>query len=393
MEKDAINHSKENPQLLRDQPRLVSTPTANKRFLLPRAGRLFFKKAALAFLSLAFLTTQAAAQTITAVGVENQYANVIAQIGGRYVAVSAIATDPNTDPHSFEASPKIAAELAAADLVVENGLGYDDWADRMLAAAPNPARKLINVQQLRRLPDSTPNPHLWYDPATMPAVAAALATDLAALQPAHTAYFAANLALFNASLRPWLAALAAFKKEFPATPVAVTEPVGDDMLTAAGAIPFLFLGAIVLLDPVGSRTAIQVLISYGAVILSFVGAVHWGFALRDTAHPVNGTALTPAVLGAERDLLLFGIVPAVIGWIALSVMLHFNAPALAVFLLLVGLFVLLIGFFITIVVETIGRGRGVVAGNYLALRWTVSVVVLIVLLVVLFAVLSGMRVG
>ena len=247
VEKDAINHSKENPQLLRDQPRLVSTPTANKRFLLPRAGRLFFKKAALAFLSLAFLTTQAAAQTITAVGVENQYANVIAQIGGRYVAVSAIATDPNTDPHSFEASPKIAAELAAADLVVENGLGYDDWADRMLAAAPNPARKLINVQQLRRLPDSTPNPHLWYDPATMPAVAAALATDLAALQPAHTAYFAANLALFNASLRPWLAALAAFKKEFPATPVAVTEPVGDDMLTAAGAsilTPFSLQAAI-----------------------------------------------------------------------------------------------------------------------------------------------------
>ncbi len=158
------------------------------------------------------------------------------------------------------------------------------------------------------------------------------------------------------------------------------------LLTLAGAIPFLLLGAIVLLDPVGSRTAIQVLISYGAVILSFVGAVHWGFALRDTAHPVNGTALTPAVLGAERDLLLFGIVPAVIGWIALSVMLHFNAPALAVFLLLVG-------FFVTIVVETIGRGRGVVAGNYLALRWTVSVVVLIVLLVVLFAVLSGMRVG
>ena len=158
------------------------------------------------------------------------------------------------------------------------------------------------------------------------------------------------------------------------------------LLTLAGALPFLFLGAIVLLDPLGSRTAIQVLISYSAVILSFVGAVHWGFALRDTAHPVNSTPLTPAVLGAERDLLAFGIVPAIIGWVALSLMLHFNAPALA-------LFVLLIGFFITIVVETIGRGRGVVAGNYLALRWAVSVVVLVVLLVVLFAVLSGMRMG
>ena len=158
------------------------------------------------------------------------------------------------------------------------------------------------------------------------------------------------------------------------------------LITLAGVIPFLALGAIVLLDPLGSQTAIEVLISYGAVILSFTGAVHWGFALRDTAHPVNRTPLTPATLGAERQLLIFGIVPAVIGWLALSVMLHFQAPALALFLLLVG-------FFITIVAETIGRGRGVVAANYLTLRWAVSIIVLLVLLTVLATVLTGMRVG
>lgn len=158
------------------------------------------------------------------------------------------------------------------------------------------------------------------------------------------------------------------------------------LLSFAGAIPFLVLGAVVLLDPVQSKTAIEVLISYGAVILSFLGAVHWGFALRDTAHPVNGTPLPPAVLGAERQLLIFGIVPALIGWVALSLMLHFSAPALALFLLLAG-------FFITVVVETIGRGRGVVAGNYLALRWGVSIVVLATLFVVLLAVLTGMRTG
>jgi hypothetical protein len=157
-------------------------------------------------------------------------------------------------------------------------------------------------------------------------------------------------------------------------------------LSLAGLIPFIALGAVVLLDPLDSDTAIQVLVCYGAVILSFIGAVHWGFALRDTAHPVNGVPLTPAVLGAERQLLLFGIVPSVIGWAALLAMLHFGLPALALFFLLAG-------FFVTIVVETIGRGRGVVAGNWLALRWSVSLVVLIVLLMVLFAVLTGMRVG
>jgi hypothetical protein len=114
--------------------------------------------------------------------------------------------------------------------------------------------------------------------------------------------------------------------------------------------------------------------------------VHWGFALRDTAHPVNGAPLPPAVLGAERQLLVFGTVPAIIGWVALALMLHFRATSLA-------LFVLLAGFFITIVVETIGRGRGVVAGNYLLLRWAVSVVVLLVFVIVLGAVLTGMRVG
>jgi hypothetical protein len=157
-------------------------------------------------------------------------------------------------------------------------------------------------------------------------------------------------------------------------------------LSLAGLIPFIILGGVVLLDPVASDIAIQVLISYGAVILSFIGAVHWGFALRDTAHPVNGVPLTPAVLGAERKLLMFGVVPAIIGWIALLAALHFQAPGVALFLLLAG-------FFITIVVETIGRGRGVVAGNYLVMRWTVSVVVLIILLIVLFAVLTGMRMG
>lgn len=158
------------------------------------------------------------------------------------------------------------------------------------------------------------------------------------------------------------------------------------VISLAGLVPFLVLAGVVLLEPVSSPAAIEVLISYGAVVLSFLGAVHWGFALRDTAHPVSGEVLPPAVLGAERQLLMFGVVPAIIGWVALSLMLHFHLPALALFLLLAG-------FFITIVIETIGRGRGVVAANYLALRWGVSVVVLLVFVVVLGAVLMGIRVG
>jgi len=158
------------------------------------------------------------------------------------------------------------------------------------------------------------------------------------------------------------------------------------LLSVAGLVPFIGLGAVVLLDPIASPISIEMLVCYGAVILSFIGAVHWGFALRDTAHPVNGVPLTPAALGAERQLLVFGVLPALIGWVALIAMLHFAAPAFALFLLLAG-------FFITIVIETIGKGRNVVAGNYLAMRWGVSIVVLVVLLIVLFAVATGMRIG
>src|SRR5580698_1027225 len=79
----------------------------------------------------------AATGVVNAIGVENEYADVISQIGGKYVKVMAIETDPNTDPHSFEVSPKVATEIASADLIVKNGIGYDDWADKIISAAPN----------------------------------------------------------------------------------------------------------------------------------------------------------------------------------------------------------------------------------------------------------------
>jgi zinc/manganese transport system substrate-binding protein len=175
-----------------------------------------------------------AAGTISAVGVENQYADVIAQIGGKYVQVSAIETDPNTDPHTFEASPKVASQIAAAAIVVENGVGYDSWVDKIIAAAQAAGRKVINVQHLLGLPDSAPNPHLWYESKTMPAVAKAVASDLAGLDPAHASYFEANAAKFDASLKPWFAAIASFKASYSDTPVAVTEPVADYMIQAVG---------------------------------------------------------------------------------------------------------------------------------------------------------------
>jgi zinc/manganese transport system substrate-binding protein len=178
-------------------------------------------------------TPSASSGKVIAVGAENEYANVISQIGGKYVSVTAIESNPNTDPHTFEASASVASVVSAAQLIVQNGVGYDTYMNKIESASPNSARKVIDVQNLLGLPDSTPNPHLWYRPTTMPAVAKAVANDLSALRPKDAAYFKANVAKFDNSLKPWYAAIAAFKAAYAGTPVAVTEPVGDYMLQAA----------------------------------------------------------------------------------------------------------------------------------------------------------------
>ena len=205
----------------------------------------------------------AAASTvkITAIGAENEYANVISQIGGKYVNVSAIMSNPNTDPHTFEASPAVAREVSAAQLVVQNGVGYDTFMNTIESAAPSSARKVIDVQTLLGLPDSTPNPHLWYKPTTMPAVAKAVATDLGQIDPAQASYFKANAASFVSSLSGWNSAIAAFKSAHPGTAVATTEPVADYMLQAVGAdnlTPFTLQADIMNgVDPSPQNTALQ----------------------------------------------------------------------------------------------------------------------------------------
>jgi zinc/manganese transport system substrate-binding protein len=180
---------------------------------------------------------------ISAIGAENEYANVLGQIGGRYVHVSSILNNPNTDPHTFESSPSVAQQVSSAQLIVQNGVGYDTFMNKIESASPNSKRKVIVVQNVLGLPTDTPNPHLWYAPHTMPAVANVMATDLSELQPAHAAFFRANLAKFLASLAPLHRAIAAFRAKYAGTTVATTEPVADYLLQAMGLnnlTPFAF---------------------------------------------------------------------------------------------------------------------------------------------------------
>jgi zinc/manganese transport system substrate-binding protein len=198
---------------------------------------------------------------INAIGAENEYANVLGQIGGKYVHVTAILDNPNTDPHTFEASPQVAEEISRAQLIVQNGVGYDSWMTKIESASSTPDRKVIVVQHLLGLPDSTPNPHLWYDPKTMPTAARAMAVELSALQPAHAAYFQANLARFDRSLSPWLTAIGQFRAKYAGTTAATTEPVADYLLAAMGIrnlTPFRFQADIMNgVDPAPQDIALE----------------------------------------------------------------------------------------------------------------------------------------
>src|SRR5262249_12785120 len=142
-----------------------------------------------------------------------------------------------------------------------NGVGYDSWMNKIESASPNPDRKVITVQRVLGLPASTPNPHLWYNPATIPAVAKVMAADLSALQPAHRAYFQARLEAFNESLAPWRTAIAQFKARSPGTTAATTEPVADYLLTAMGITnltPFRFQADIMNgVDPAPQDIALE----------------------------------------------------------------------------------------------------------------------------------------
>ena len=150
------------------------------------------------------------------------------------------------------------------------------------------------------------------------------------------------------------------------------------LLGIAGLIPFILCLVVLLIRPLEAAAATAVMVAYGAVILSFLGAVHWGFALEP------GGVITDTRLNQQR--LGFGVLPSLIGFLALIILMIVNLPVLS-------LAILAAGFFLTVVVQTIGRGRNIVAPNYLVMRWGVTIVVLAILLTDFFIILIGMRAG
>jgi zinc/manganese transport system substrate-binding protein len=167
------------------------------------------------------------------VAAENFYGDVAQQIGGDRIDVVSVMSNPDQDPHLFETSPSLVRDLAAARIVVFNGADYDSWMPKLLKVAMQQERITIVAADLVRR-KAGDNPHLWYDPTTMPAVAKALAGAFAKIDPAHAAEYKARLAAFLASLKPVDAKIAAIRKKYAGVSVTASEPVFGYMASALG---------------------------------------------------------------------------------------------------------------------------------------------------------------
>jgi zinc/manganese transport system substrate-binding protein len=177
------------------------------------------------------LPAHAAGNKIAVVAAENFYGGVANEIGGDHVVAVSILNNPDQDPHLFETTPAVVREVAAAQVVVLNGAGYDSWMEKLIRVSPRPGRAVIVAADLMHK-TAGDNPHLWYDPQTMPKVAGALAAALAAADPAHKDEYAARLKTFLASLSPLDEKIAAIRSKYAGTPVTATEPVFGYMAAA-----------------------------------------------------------------------------------------------------------------------------------------------------------------
>jgi len=180
------------------------------------------------------------------VAAENFYGNIAAQLGGSHVSVVSILADPNVDPHEYESSVQDGIAITNANLVIENGLEYDTWMDKLLAASPNSDRVVIVAGNVATNPLPN-NPHVWYGVDNIGSIAQAITNALIKLDPANKASYESNLAAFNDSLAPLQARMDEIKTKYAGTPVALTEtiylyetqPMGLDVIT-----PFDFEKAI-----------------------------------------------------------------------------------------------------------------------------------------------------
>ena len=176
------------------------------------------------------------AGTIPVVASTDVYGAIVQAVGGDRVTVTSLIDDPAADPHSYEAPPAAAAAVARARLVVVNGGGYDDFAERLTPAPDATVIDVVALSGLTAPADGELNEHVWYSLPSMKALAGRIAIDLGAADPAGAAAFTANAGAFGTRVDGLIARVAALKAAHGGERIAVTEPVPLYLTDAAGLV-------------------------------------------------------------------------------------------------------------------------------------------------------------
>jgi zinc/manganese transport system substrate-binding protein len=187
-------------------------------------------------------------EQLKVVAAESFWASIAAQLGGFRVMAHSVVSDPNADPHEYEATTADARAFAEADLVILNGAGYDGWATKLLAASPSQHRQVIDVAQLlgKRAGD---NPHFWYDPAAVVKVADSITARYAAIDPAMATkgYFDLQRGELSKALEPYTNEIANIKQKYAGAAIGATESIFVYMAAALSlnlTTPTAFMDAI-----------------------------------------------------------------------------------------------------------------------------------------------------
>jgi len=163
--------------------------------------------------------------TINVVAAENFWGSIATQLAGSRATVRSIITNPQTDPHAYEPTASDARAIAGADLVIENGAGYDPWAQKLIDANPSSSRALLDVGKLNGVSEGG-NPHMWYSPTFVLKVVDAISSRLVRLDAADSTYFATQHDNFvSTGLKQYNDLRVEIKTKYSGTPVGATESI------------------------------------------------------------------------------------------------------------------------------------------------------------------------
>lgn len=185
--------------------------------------------------------------TIEVVAAENFWGSIASQVGGSHVHVTSLIVDPNADPHSYEPTTADARTVADAQYVIYNGAGYDPWMDKLLQSNPESGRKELNVGDLNGKHEGD-NPHMWYNPDYVTAVANKIRDDLKELNSADAADFNRSAQTFlTTDLKQYHTLITGIKAKYSGTPVGATESIFSYLAPALGlklVTPYSYLKAV-----------------------------------------------------------------------------------------------------------------------------------------------------